>query len=258
MKLQVQARSEVGHRRRVNEDCVVIGGSVLQAAHGSLATSNLEVPTMISVLDGMGGMGDGGLASRIAADVLVEYAASLGREPGSGPGLADPERATADVAQTRGDPTVAYHEANCRIVGRMDVDGTRGMGTTAVTLVAGQSELEVVNVGDATAFRLDGDFLIELSVADRAPTGAVTGSLGGTSELVDVSPHRRVVGGVRVGDRFLLCTDGLTDVVGIERIEERLADRERSAVDGLVADVLTAGAPDNVTVVMVEVVGGPP
>lgn len=258
MKLHVEARTDVGHRRDVNEDCVVIGGSVLQAAHGRVETSNVEVPTMISVLDGMGGMGDGALASRLAGDILASYAGAPGHGS-TGWGSMRAVGEDADAAEPPGSlASAAYREANRRIVERMGVDGARGMGTTAVTLVADHVGLAVVNVGDATAFRLDGDFLIELSVADRAPTGAITGSLGGTSELVELSPHGRAVDGLGTGDRFLLCSDGLTDVVDIDRVEERLADRQRSPVDGLVADVLTAGAPDNVTVVMVEIVGGAP
>jgi serine/threonine protein phosphatase PrpC len=58
---------------------------------------------------------------------------------------------------------------------------------------------------------------------------------------------------VRAGDRFLLCSDGLTRTVADGRIQELMAHENiRTAVDDLIAAAMAAGAPDNVTVVVVE------
>jgi serine/threonine protein phosphatase PrpC len=77
----------------------------------------------------------------------------------------------------------------------------------------------------------------------------ITRAVGGDDTLLlDVRRDE-----VRPGDRFLLCSDGLTRTLPDERIEAWMAQEDvRAAVSGLIADTLEAGAPDNVTVLLVD------
>jgi serine/threonine protein phosphatase PrpC len=81
------------------------------------------------------------------------------------------------------------------------------------------------------------------------PSNVVTRAIGGEATLaVDVYRER-----VRAGDRFLLCSDGLTKILPLSEIESWMQQPDiRASVEGLVAETLRRGAPDNVTVLIVE------
>ncbi len=217
----------------------------------------METPTLFAVADGMGGHAGGEVASRLAVDTL---ALAFGRQP-TGSGLAEAvSEANAVVWQ--------HSQANPEL---------RGMGTTvtAVALVNedGKDMLALVNVGDSRSYRFhDGEITQITTDHSLAEEMVRTGDL--TSAEAAVHPHRHILTralGVATdvavdlwkihpvrGDRYLLCSDGLTNELTPDQITEVLSsvsDPSRAA-ELLVQAARTHGGSDNITVVIVDVVVG--
>ena len=128
------------------------------------------------------------------------------------------------------------------------------MGTTVAGLVVTSDRTIWFNVGDSRVYSVRQEFLRQLSVDDvPAWQGAgghvITQALGGAYEYTEIDPHV----GARTngpGRRYLLCSDGLTDVVPLEAMERAMADDDVSFVGALLDGALAAGAPDNVSIVV--------
>jgi serine/threonine protein phosphatase PrpC len=144
-------------------------------------------------------------------------------------------------------------------------------GCTLTGFVAGAGDAWIVQLGDSRAYRLRGG-LLELLTTDHtiAWLGIVHGWFEYDSAEARAARYRltRYAGhpeapepdllnvSLRAGDRFLLCTDGLTDQVPYERIRSVLASGAAGpagAVDALLADSLAAGGRDNATAVVIDV-----
>jgi PPM family protein phosphatase len=229
--------TDPGRKRRRNEDSYVIE------------------PPLFAVADGMGGAQAGEVASRLAAAAFREFhdADDL-----------DPEERLVAIIQ----------EANRRIYERAADDSeVSGMGTTITAALVGGTGLAIGHVGDSRAYRLRAGRFEQLTddhslVADLVRSGRLT------PEEADVHPQRSVItralgtdAQVDVDtftvpaendDLFLLCSDGLTTMVGDEEIRD-LVTRARDldqAGKGLVKAANRAGGEDNVTVVLFRVSDG--
>jgi serine/threonine protein phosphatase PrpC len=217
----------------------------------------VETTTLFAVADGMGGHAGGEVASRLAVDALL---AAFGRQP-TGAGLSE--------AVTEANAAVWQHS--------QENPELRGMGTTltAVALVNedGRDVLALVNVGDSRSYRFhDGEITQITSDHSLAEEMVRTGEL--TSTEAAVHPHRHILTralGVSTdvavdlwriqpvrGDRYLLCSDGLTNELGPDQISEVLSSvgDPRQAAELLVQAARTHGGSDNITVVVVDVVVG--
>ncbi len=217
----------------------------------------LEATNLFAVADGMGGHAGGEVASRVAIDALT---AAFGRQP-TGKGLAEAVTSANDAVWQRS----------------LENTELRGMGTTltAVALVdeGGHDVLALVNVGDSRSYRFHDRELTQVtndhSLAEEM---VLTGEL--TPAEAMVHPHRHILTralGVspdvnvdlwRIrptrGDRFLLCSDGLTNELGDAQIVEILSTVEspQETADLLVKAARTHGGSDNITAVVVDVVIG--
>jgi serine/threonine protein phosphatase PrpC len=228
---------------------------------GKVRTTNqdvaLEEPGLFAVADGMGGHAGGEVAARVAVDSL---------------------RAAFQRAPTVEGLRRAVAEAN-RAVWRQgqSESGLRGMGTTltATALVEeadGRRVIVLANVGDSRAYVYSKGQVIQVTADHSLAEEKVRqGQL--TEAEAAVHPHRHVLtralgvsSDVDVdlwklhlhdGDRILLCSDGLTNEVGDERIGQVLgALRDPSdAAKGLVKAALDHGGSDNVTCVVIDVAG---
>jgi serine/threonine protein phosphatase PrpC len=132
------------------------------------------------------------------------------------------------------------------------------MGSTVVVLLIRNRRCAVLWAGDSRIYRLRANRLQQLTSdhsasvsAGRAGSNVVTRAVGVTGGLMlDVRDED-----VRSGDRFLLCSDGLTRTVTDEGIEQWMRHAEiEVTVGGLIDTSLEAGAPDNVTALVVEAV----
>lgn len=246
--LEYAAASDVGLRRVNNQDAytIVLAGSqddFQQWGH------------LFMVADGMGAHAAGELASKIATDVVP---LSYRKRPG---------QATSEAIIS------ATLDANQQIHNRgLASPDFRGMGTTATTLLLLPAGAMVVHVGDSRAYRLRGNRLEQLTfdhslvwemrAAGQMPDSDVPGfiskniitrSLGPNPAVrVDLEgPHP-----VQVGDTYLLCSDGLSGQVSDDEIGAVLRCLPpNEAVSSLVDLANLRGGPDNITVIVLRVLG---
>jgi protein phosphatase len=231
--------SHVGLVRPENEDSAFVG------------------PYLAAVADGVGGAAAGEVASATATFALA--ATVLGRfgEP--------PEQLLLDGSEAAG--------AHVRRGVQTDLNRL-GMATTLTAVVTDGERVVLGHVGDSRAYLLRDGALIQVSrdhtyVQDLVERGHLD------EESVRRHPWRNVVLrsvdgdpvhegldlvplDVEVGDRLLLCSDGLTDLVRDEAIADLLAVEDAdAAAAACVESALAAGGRDNVTCVVVDVVDGP-
>jgi PPM family protein phosphatase len=131
----------------------------------------------------------------------------------------------------------------------------RTMGATVAGVQVTPTSIEVFNVGDARVYQHIGGYTTLISIDDRSKTGngEITQSLGGTSNRTSVTVHLRTIS-LDKPHRILLCTDGLSEFVSFSVIQETLDEQNPEVtVRRLVSLALAAGAPDNVTAVVLDV-----
>jgi protein phosphatase len=230
---RVAVITDTGRKRRRNEDAYVVE------------------PPLFAIADGMGGAQAGEVASRLAAAALKESGAGTGGE----------ER-IFDLIQ----------RANRRVYERSSSDpNTSGMGTTITVALAEDGNVAFGHVGDSRAYLIrdgeieqltdDHSLVAELlksgklspEEAETHPQRAVITRALGTDPDVDVDTFTVAA---QTGDVFLLCSDGLTDMVPQEDILE-LVERKRDNIDDAVKALVKAanrgGGEDNITVVAFEI-----
>ncbi|EWM64583.1 serine/threonine protein phosphatase [Micromonospora sp. M42] len=212
-------------------------------------------PWLVAVADGMGGMAAGDLASRIAIDAIAPL------------DVETPEDAL--VAALQG----AIELATARIRQAVEEDPERqGMGTTLTALLFARtgSCLALAHVGDSRAYLFREGVLKQVTRDDTFVQMLVDQGVI-TAEQASSHPRRAVVTQAlqgdqvspsyatmvpRAGDRWLLCSDGLSNVVRADTLTEVLNEQmERDACAARLIDLaLRAGGPDNITVVIADVV----
>jgi type VI secretion system protein ImpM len=195
-----------------------------------------------AVADGLGGHRNGEVASRMVCDALADWTPDSSFE-----------RTIEDARRRIGE----VNEELFRMASRLP--RADPIATTVVALLTRGAECAVVWAGDSRAYLLRAGELDRLtrdhSVAESDGPGrdpastVVTRALGAESKVtLDVSRFP-----VLPGDRFLLCSDGLTRAVPDAGIKRVLSGTDiRGSVDGLIEAALDAGGPDNVTALVVE------
>jgi serine/threonine protein phosphatase PrpC len=227
------------HRGRVrerNEDTVVVGDwiSPPELAAPRSVRHALSAPLLCAVCDGMGGHRGGAIASRHVARRLAD----------KGQRIVD--------ARTAAEALVAI---DAELYERMLIDADLlGMGTTVVGLVLAP-RLFWFNVGDSRLYAQRGERIVQISVDDVPPgprSGAITQCLGGILPPREITPHAGEVNS-EFPARFLLCSDGLTDMIGDGDIADCLALSDTDAVAKLFDLAMRAGGADNFSAVLASV-----
>lgn len=238
LTLRYAARSDVGLIREGNEDSGYAG------------------PALLLVADGMGGHAAGELASAIAVATVADLDMQA---PDTGEVLSALATSVAEVG-----------EGISEVIA--DDPELTGMGTTVTGLYWLGDRIAVVHVGDSRAYLLREDALEQIT-HDHTYVQTLVDAGRITEEEAAVHPRRsllmRALDGMnpveadlsireaREGDRYMLCTDGLSGVVHAGEIAAVLRDGDPTgAVTRLVDLALERGAPDNVTVVVADVVAG--
>ncbi|MCV7420699.1 serine/threonine-protein phosphatase [Mycobacterium yunnanensis] len=232
--LRYAARSDRGLVRANNEDSVYAGARLLALA------------------DGMGGHAAGEVASQLVIAALAHL---------------DDDEPGGDLLSKLNS---AVHEGNSAIAAHVESDpDLEGMGTTLTAILFAGNRLGLVHVGDSRGYLLRDGELTQITKDDTfVQTLVDEGRI--TADEAHSHPQRslimRALTGHEVeptltvreahaGDRYLLCSDGLSDPVSFDTIHEALqiSDVTESA-DRLIEMALRGGGPDNVTVVVADVV----
>ncbi len=229
-------KTDTGRQRNANED------------------SYFARAPVFAVADGMGGAQAGEVASSIAARA---FEADLPEE-------SSPERQLKEV----------FQKANSEIHDLAEKDSSRaGMGTTLTTAIVGGTEVAIAHVGDSRAYVLrEGELkqltkdhslveelrrqgrLTDAEAEEHPQRSIITRALGPEDKVkVDTMSYA-----ARDGDTFLLCSDGLTTMVGEQKIREILSEAKslKSAVSKLIDEANSAGGRDNITAVAFRVAEG--
>lgn len=231
------ARSDVGLVRRSNQDSAYAG------------------PHLAVMADGMGGPAGGDIASSVA----VAHLSALD---------SDSHGADDLLSLLRG----AVNDAHQELKERSTIDPElAGLGTTCIALLRSGNKLAMVHVGDSRAYLLRaGEFtqvttdhtfvnflvqtgrLTEEEAARHPQRSVILRTLGDSTEALELDESVRTA---MAGDRWLLCSDGLSGVVSADTIATVVSAGTDPATcaDVLVDLALRAGAPDNVSVVVVDV-----
>jgi len=204
------------------------------------------------VADGMGGANGGAMASSLAIDTLLRT-------------MFD-ENGTITVKSLRD----AFLESNRVIWDRSSIDPElAGMGTTAVVVCFQGDSALLGHVGDSRIYRysdrklklvtrdhtlvqelVDSGAIAEEDASHHPIAHMLTRSLGPVQQ---VDPHIEIIPNIKPGDKFILCSDGLYNLVSESEMEEILSEKlPREASRILVDLALERGAPDNVTVEVVQ------
>ena len=251
-KLVGAGRTDVGLKRSNNEDSMFFDNDL----------------GLFLVADGMGGAASGELASKMVVETIVDYVRHyLGHSRGDSERFDYHNSKLSDRANTL---MQAIHLANRLVYSAShNQDEHQGMGSTLAALMSDGNDVLVANVGDSRIFRGRGSQFVRLTVDHRlADDPKMKGLIDPTATLMENMAHTltRAMGvreevdpdltrlEVEEGDYYLLCSDGLTDMVNEDMISKVLAmDRalEQKARD-LVDLALAGGGVDNVTVLLVN------
>lgn len=268
LRLEVAARTDAGLVREHNEDHFIaarLGRSMSVLATnlpaGQVPARVDEAAYALAVADGMGGAAAGEVASALALTLGTELTVDEARWP--------VRLDEAEVERLRERVTEYFHAIDRAVTERARArPDLRGMGTTLTVAYSAGPELVVFQVGDSRAYlvrggtleRITRDQTVAQALVDAghlAPAEAESHHLRhvltkaiGTGDCCDEAVMHRV--GVAPGDRLLLCTDGLTDMVTDADIGALLArhPEPEAACEALVAAALAGGGRDNVTVIV--------
>ena len=236
---ETSARSAIGLVRQGNED------------------SGFVSSQLIAVADGMGGHAAGEVASRIAVQVLESLVPSL---------------ISTEIDEDSVEDLLMHSlhsiDSEISVVTDEDTD-KRGMGTTLTALLIRDKYISLLHVGDSRCYRLRGNTLEQLSndhtvIQELLDQGAIsqaeavehpqrsmlTQALRGDGDVTPVLQMYEI----KKGDRYLLCSDGLSGVLTEKEIKIGLKKSNKDeAVKFLVDATYVNGAPDNVTVLIADI-----
>lgn len=245
VKLRLTGLTHLGAQRPGNEDCIVLAGRVAAESDERPVSRDIEAdaPVVAAVADGMGGHAAGEVASGHVAARLAEAAGEI----------TDAEAAAA-----------LLRRLNAELYEQMEAEaGQRGMGTTVAGLVLGGARVIVFNVGDSRVYRLRAGRIEQLSTDDTpgpklddgrtaaVTTPMVTQALGGSAGYDEIVPHV-LEEPLEPGARYLACTDGLTDLVGVDEIVRLIGEDDAEAATALFRAAMERGGRDNISLVLVR------
>ena len=237
--IQYTGFSIKGPNREKNEDNLLYEGKCLPATHDDL---DLEARQMdsgegrwLAVFDGMGGEAKGERASFLSAEAMAKATAET----------SDPQRITMDM-----------NSAVCNFASSYKAPR---MGSTVAAVLFGPQRITGFNVGDSRCYRMRDGCLERLSEdhARIVPAGdqkLLTQHIGIEPSDFRIQPHI-FCSEYRVGDEYLLCTDGLTDQIIDRKIREILAGPEeiKEKLARIRKRLESKGMPDNSTALLVRI-----
>lgn len=233
------------------------GKSAVGLVRAGNEDSGLTSKKLVAVADGMGGHAGGEVASSIAITTLLEEAKSFTADDIDHDSADDLLQSAVDEI----DKAIAWTATE-----RPEL---AGLGTTLSALLLHGTSVAMVHVGDSRIYRLRGNSFEQITkdhtvIQQLLETGSIT------PDEVATHPQRSVLTHVLMGDglglsglsifevkpqdRYLLCSDGLSNVLSDKEMKSLVKDKARgAAVDALIEATYAKGAPDNVTVIIAEI-----
>lgn len=252
MKIDFFGQTDVGRKREKNEDSIYIDGE----------------RGLFVVADGMGGHLGGEFASKLAVKTINESLSQLTEDPDM--------TLKRDIGIDRLDPSAQLKYAIGVASKNIYEDSQRnpslrGMGTTTVALLIRDHKGYIANVGDSRLYLVRGGQISQITsdhslVAEQLKAGMITEaetknhkfkniitrSVGFQPEVeVDILVHD-----LDEGDSFLLCSDGLTNMISNQQIAEIISKNSaRDACQKLIDSANQKGGDDNISVIVVSIQG---
>jgi PPM family protein phosphatase len=236
--LHYALQSDVGLLREGNEDSAYAG------------------PRLLAIADGMGGHAAGEVASAVAISAIA---------PLDLRGLTDPGQMLDALAAAVASARSTLHDMS------MADPATEGMGTTLTALLWAGAQVAICHIGDSRAYLLRDEVLYQITrdhtliqslvdegrlspaaAANHPQRSLIMRALQGSTDVdPDLTMHEALV-----GDRYLLCSDGLTDVVSDQAVHDTLVAVASAdeAVRQLIDQAIANGGPDNITCIVADVV----
>lgn len=234
--------SHIGNVRSINQDNLICDGYYMDPGN-----ENVQFPlcgikiskraSVFGIFDGMGGEECGEIASLIAAKDAAEI--EIGKEPVS-------------------DLSKFCQKANTDICNYARGNGISSMGTTAAMLAFSRSGVTLCNIGDSKIFRFFDGRLEQISkdhvaVSVYGLKPPLSQNLGIPSDELVIDPYV-AEGKYHHGDIYLICSDGLTDMVTTEEITAVLSDQSPDkAISVLLNKALENGGRDNITIIICKI-----
>lgn len=248
MKIRIFGRSDVGCVRVSNEDMILVGITPVRDADICVEKDiTSEDRFCVLVSDGMGGHDNGEVASE---HTLVQIRAAIMNK-------------TADWSSME----ESFSATVCEIGAQLDAMSveqgvSKSMGCTLTGIIFLDGKVYLVNVGDSRTYRYRDGFIRQMTVDQTLherdgvdfPMGKALYSCIGANCMPDAAVEEI---GERIidGDRFIICSDGLTDMVCEEVIERMLAyGTPESTGNSLVEAARAAGGKDNISVIVLDFV----
>lgn len=234
--------SHIGNVRSINQDNFICNG--LYAKNDDFETKfpikgrvDTKKPTLFGIFDGMGGEECGEIASHIAVQEAVFT--QLGK----------------DAPFT----LIEYcKRANKKICEYAESNSITAMGTTAAILLFTKSEITLCNIGDSKIFRFSNGEIEQISkdhvvISAFGTKPPLSQNLGIPTEQLLIEPYLSQ-GRYKNGDKYLICSDGLTDMLTVDEIKEILnSNSTEEATTCLLNGALEKGGKDNTTLILLEV-----
>lgn len=249
-KIEAACSCHTGKIRHNNEDNLFFDGRCLEADNTGLSNPvGFEEPLRsglaMAVMDGMGGENFGELASYAAAremQLLQQKKADF---------LVSGRKYLRELVSRMNEAVLKQKEALC----------TEHMGTTFVSLYFSGRYVYVCNLGDSRAYRLRSGAFQQLSKdhIEKRPAEAhkapLTQHLGISPEDMLLDPYI-AKGEIKSGDRYLLCSDGLTDMLSNFEIADIITNNDdpQKCAQELIDAALERGGRDNITVILCKIV----
>ncbi len=255
--MKVSARTDVGRVRTTNEDGLAVNdlasGEQIDVTAGDRAVDVQERGVLLALSDGMGGHQAGEIASALVLQSLQQAMQQESRGP---------------IHQQLEE---AVQRANLTVMNAARADNRRGMGATLTAVFVHGAEAYIAEVGDSRAYLLRNgrlrqitrdQSLVQLMVdhgvmspeeAKRSASKNVILQAMGLAADVRVAIARLEL---RRNDRFLLCSDGVTNEVGDDELKEILTgSAPRAACDTMISLANERGGRDNSTVIVADLAG---
>ena len=259
---EIYAMTDTGQQQGHNEDCFLINDFIANSGNKHIV---IEDDFIVAVADGLGGYNAGEVASYLALEKLAERYGNYVKDSSisSKMDLAGfSEEILYDSIRNAHLKILEYGER---------YPESKGLSATIAGILCNGNKITVFHVGDSRVYRFRDGILKRLTkdhslvqvlydagkitreeMFDHSQKHIILQSIGGKNEGVDAD-IQCLRSGFEAGDMFIVCTDGLTDMVQDEVIEEILAtENTGTAVNKLIVKANEKGGHDNITVIVVS------